>query len=647
MIKLVASVSSPISCIPSPASCPAQPATLELIGVQVISQPSMLRAAAYLLAIDAITGSTRTLGRILAAVATRRRCLSGNRCACPKPVRVPDPALRVPDIQICAVLHAMLHLGPEPRRALAEKAQREMERREAQEKAYSPCTSLPPIHAEISDESDGEDDLSPSSDHHIPSAATPRIASYPATQNVPEPDLEPQAPVPVPAPAPAPAPSSPLPAPSSPLLAPRSATRPRSDESVPLAHTRDASSLSLPTPSSDASLSPRGSTSSHSRQASITTPSVTTSSIPTTVDATPIPVSTTPVSAIRTSGGIAAFQAKFTTPTRPGSGAATRTHSYSSIPMSSPRAQEYSSRSQHSRTSSDMAAALPSPAASSVGTQGYGNTFSSTIGAQRTSAQSFGPQQSLSSSTSGSMFVSNVHPSEWTVEQVVAWLRSKGFDDGVCSKFFEHEITGDVLLDLDANLHKELDIAAFGKRMRIANAIPELQRPPSIVSSENSATRLTQQQQQQQQMRHQSNDSGVSPLMTSLVSPESPPHSGDIAVTPDRRSHPSSEPGTALSAVGLGFNTPDRNVLNGKGTHPAALNLNTSPSDSALKACAALAQCGPHRWMLAETMLAAGLDPLPSSPFLLLRIVLARSFHVTKALKTSAARRSARSDNVE
>jgi hypothetical protein len=47
----------------------------------------------------------------------------------------------------------------------------------------------------------------------------------------------------------------------------------------------------------------------------------------------------------------------------------------------------------------------------------------------------------------------------------------------------EHEITGDVLLELDLNMLKELDIAAFGKRMRIANAITELRRPASIGSS--------------------------------------------------------------------------------------------------------------------------------------------------------------------
>ena len=49
----------------------------------------------------------------------------------------------------------------------------------------------------------------------------------------------------------------------------------------------------------------------------------------------------------------------------------------------------------------------------------------------------------------------------------------------------EQEITGDVLLELDVNVLKtEIGILAFGKRMRIANAIAELRRPPSISSFE-------------------------------------------------------------------------------------------------------------------------------------------------------------------
>ncbi|KAG1752400.1 uncharacterized protein EDB91DRAFT_1045012 [Suillus paluster] len=76
----------------------------------------------------------------------------------------------------------------------------------------------------------------------------------------------------------------------------------------------------------------------------------------------------------------------------------------------------------------------------------------------------------------------SVLPSEWSVEEVIDWLKFKGFGQDVCDKFTEQEITGNVLLELDLNLLKaEIGIVAFGKRMRIANAIAELRHSPSII----------------------------------------------------------------------------------------------------------------------------------------------------------------------
>lgn len=74
--------------------------------------------------------------------------------------------------------------------------------------------------------------------------------------------------------------------------------------------------------------------------------------------------------------------------------------------------------------------------------------------------------------------------SAWGVDEVVQWARSKGFEEA--SKFQEHEITGEILIELDANLLKELDIPQFGRRLKIAQAISELRRPSSISSSQRS-----------------------------------------------------------------------------------------------------------------------------------------------------------------
>ncbi|GAA6048147.1 hypothetical protein JCM3770_003684 [Rhodotorula araucariae] len=75
-------------------------------------------------------------------------------------------------------------------------------------------------------------------------------------------------------------------------------------------------------------------------------------------------------------------------------------------------------------------------------------------------------------------------PMNWSVEDVVDWGKQKGFDDLTVSKFAEHEISGDVLLEMDVAMLKEIDLIAFGRRVHIYNAIKELkqrtQPPPPL-----------------------------------------------------------------------------------------------------------------------------------------------------------------------
>jgi hypothetical protein len=99
------------------------------------------------------------------------------------------------------------------------------------------------------------------------------------------------------------------------------------------------------------------------------------------------------------------------------------------------------------------------------------------------------------------------------------------------SWFLEHEITGDVLLELDANLLKtELEIHAFGKRTRIAKEIAELRRPPSSPSQLAQSHQRTISQSTSILGSHQSLRSPLA--LGSILSPESPPHTGDVAGTP-------------------------------------------------------------------------------------------------------------------
>ena len=208
------------------------------------------------------------------------------------------------------------------------------------------------------------------------------------------------------------------------------------------------------------------------------------------------------------------------------------------------------------------AGALPSPAASLNGHQ-HGLSISSVTSSARVAASS--PLSAArSADLSSSRKPRNLDPAEWTVEEVVDWLRSKGFDNAVCDKFSEQEITGDVLLELDlAILKSEIGIVAYGKRMRIANAIADLRRPPSILSSEQhtrpgSVSRGSP-------LPHQSvlGASGQGSIgLESLISPESPPNSGDLPghpLTPARRD---SDPGVrsnvtdSNATVGLGLGIP-------------------------------------------------------------------------------------------
>lgn len=115
--------------------------------------------------------------------------------------------------------------------------------------------------------------------------------------------------------------------------------------------------------------------------------------------------------------------------------------------------------------------------ATGTGTGTGTHTAPTSIGGRETPKSTTG----LASATSPAPSVNNRpppppgDPRDWTVDQVVEWARGRGWDENtVVSKFSEHEISGDVLLEMDINILKEIDISAFGKRFQVANAIKEL-----------------------------------------------------------------------------------------------------------------------------------------------------------------------------
>lgn len=168
--------------------------------------------------------------------------------------------------------------------------------------------------------------------------------------------------------------------------------------------------------------------------------------------------------------------------------------------------QSYSpSASLGSRSSSRLDTAPSTAAAASTGT-GDTSPRDSAFGAAMSGAKSAGTE-SLP-----------YDPRTWGVKEVCEWGKAKGFDDLTLSKFQEHEISGDVLLEMDVAMLKEIDLTAFGRRVHIYNAIKELRtrtsRPPSLMSHAGSA----QQQTMSPQMSGYDPDS---PHTTGLASPTS------------------------------------------------------------------------------------------------------------------------------
>ncbi|KAI9485645.1 MAG: hypothetical protein EXX96DRAFT_476512 [Benjaminiella poitrasii] len=73
-------------------------------------------------------------------------------------------------------------------------------------------------------------------------------------------------------------------------------------------------------------------------------------------------------------------------------------------------------------------------------------------------------------------------PEEWSVDQVEVWLKAMNFGS-IETNFKLQEITGDVLLELNMNSLKELDIPTFGKRFKLYTAIDMLREEYGYPSS--------------------------------------------------------------------------------------------------------------------------------------------------------------------
>ncbi|KAF9893578.1 hypothetical protein FE257_010890 [Aspergillus nanangensis] len=62
----------------------------------------------------------------------------------------------------------------------------------------------------------------------------------------------------------------------------------------------------------------------------------------------------------------------------------------------------------------------------------------------------------------------------WSPRDVVVWMQTLGFEDLIVEKFFINDINGTILLELQSDDLKELDIQSFGKRHQLMGCIRQL-----------------------------------------------------------------------------------------------------------------------------------------------------------------------------
>ncbi|KAJ5671553.1 Sterile alpha motif type 2 [Penicillium longicatenatum] len=84
------------------------------------------------------------------------------------------------------------------------------------------------------------------------------------------------------------------------------------------------------------------------------------------------------------------------------------------------------------------------------------------------------PSASLQTVINRSSDLDETRVASWSPQNVVSWLQKLNFDDGIIQRFFINDISGAILLELQQEDLKELDIQSFGKRHQLMAAIRSL-----------------------------------------------------------------------------------------------------------------------------------------------------------------------------
>jgi hypothetical protein len=92
------------------------------------------------------------------------------------------------------------------------------------------------------------------------------------------------------------------------------------------------------------------------------------------------------------------------------------------------------------------------------------------------------PQREYNNIASAVAHLDTTEVRAWTSAEVATWMYQNGFDSETIDRFRAHDITGAVLLDLQFDDLKELEIQSFGKRHQLWNQIDSLRAADGLVS---------------------------------------------------------------------------------------------------------------------------------------------------------------------
>ena len=92
------------------------------------------------------------------------------------------------------------------------------------------------------------------------------------------------------------------------------------------------------------------------------------------------------------------------------------------------------------------------------------------------------PQQEYNNIALAVAHLDTAEVRQWNSRDVATWMYQNGFEEDVIDKFIEHDITGAVLLDLQFDDLKELEIQSFGKRHQLWHQIDSLRTSEGLMS---------------------------------------------------------------------------------------------------------------------------------------------------------------------